>query len=93
MRSSPEECNLCGRIRVGANRGSKVYRMISNSTRRTGHLIHPLHGRRGMISEERDELNKAFDRSRSRLLHLNIGPAIVRALACALQICILLLDY
>jgi hypothetical protein len=45
------------------------------------------------MSEERDELNKAFNRSRSRLAYLNIGLAIVLALACVLQICILLLDY
>ena len=45
------------------------------------------------MSEERDELNKAFHQSRSRLAYLNIGLAIVLVLACVLQICILLLDY
>ena len=45
------------------------------------------------MSEERDELNKAFNRSRSRLAYLNIGLAIVLALVCVLQICIMLLDY
>ena len=45
------------------------------------------------MSEERDELNKAFHRSRSRLAYLNIGLAIVLVLACVLQICILLLNY
>ena len=44
------------------------------------------------MSEERNELNKAFNRSRSRLAYLNIGLAIVLVLACVLQICIMLLD-
>ena len=45
------------------------------------------------MNEEREELNRAFDRSRSRLAYLNIGLAIVLLLACVLQICIMLLDY
>ena len=45
------------------------------------------------MSEEREELNRAFNRSRSRLAYLNIGLAIVLLLGCVLQICIMLLDY
>jgi len=45
------------------------------------------------MSEEREELNRAFNRSRSRLAYLNIGLAIVLLLGCVLQICITLLDY
>lgn len=43
------------------------------------------------MSEERDKLNKAFNRSRSRLAYLNIGLAVVLALAAVIQICIMLL--
>jgi hypothetical protein len=45
------------------------------------------------MSEESDELNRAFNRSRFRLACLNIGLAIVMILACFIQICIMLLDY
>jgi hypothetical protein len=45
------------------------------------------------MSEEREELKRAFNRSRSRLAYLNIGLAIVLLLGCVLQICITLLDY
>ena len=45
------------------------------------------------MSEEREELNKAFNRSRSRLAYLNIGLAFVLVLGSVLQICIMLLDY
>lgn len=45
------------------------------------------------MSEEREELKSAFNRSRSRLAYLNIGLAFVLVLACVLQICIMLLDY
>jgi hypothetical protein len=45
------------------------------------------------MSEEREELNRAFHRSRSRLAYVNIGLAIVLVLACVLQICIMLLGY
>jgi hypothetical protein len=34
------------------------------------------------MSEEREGLNKAFNRSRSRLAYVNIGLAIVLVLAC-----------
>jgi hypothetical protein len=44
------------------------------------------------MSEERDELNRAFNRSRSRLAYLNVGIAIVLLLACVLEICVMLLD-
>ena len=44
------------------------------------------------MSKERDELNRAFDRSRSRLAYVNIGLAIVLVLTCVLQICLMLLD-
>jgi hypothetical protein len=45
------------------------------------------------MSEDREELNRAFNRSRSRIAYLNIGLAIVLVLACVFQICIMLLDY
>jgi hypothetical protein len=45
------------------------------------------------MSKDREELNRAFNRSRSRIAYLNIGLAIVLVLACVLQICIMLLDY
>jgi hypothetical protein len=45
------------------------------------------------MSNEREELNRDFGRSRSRLAYLNIGLAIVLVLACVLQICVMLLDY
>jgi hypothetical protein len=48
---------------------------------------------RGCMSEERDKLNKAFNRSRSRLAYLNIGLAVILVLAAVVQICIMLLDY
>ena len=44
------------------------------------------------MSEEREELNRAFNRSRSRLAYLNIGLAIVLVLGCVLQICIMFLN-
>ncbi len=44
------------------------------------------------MGEERELLNRAFHRSRSRLAYLNIGLAIVFVLACVFQICIILLD-
>ena len=45
------------------------------------------------MSEEREDLNSAFNRSQSRLAYLNIALAFVLVLACVLQICIMLLDY
>jgi type IV secretory pathway component VirB8 len=45
------------------------------------------------MSEEREKLNKAFNRSRSRLAYLNIGLAIALVLAAVIQICIMLLGY
>jgi hypothetical protein len=43
------------------------------------------------MSKEREELNRAFNRSRSRLAYLNIGLAIVLMHAAVIQICIMLL--
>jgi type IV secretory pathway component VirB8 len=43
------------------------------------------------MSEEREKLNRAFNRSRSRLAYLNIGLAVVLVLAAVIQICIMLL--
>jgi hypothetical protein len=43
------------------------------------------------MSDEREKLNRAFDRSRSRLVYLNIGLAAVLVLAGVIEICILLL--
>jgi hypothetical protein len=45
------------------------------------------------MSEERDKLNKAFNRSRSRLAYLNIGLAVILLLGAAIQICIMLLGH
>jgi hypothetical protein len=45
------------------------------------------------MSEERDKLNKAFNRSRSRLAYVNIGLAVILMLAAVVQICIMLLGY
>jgi len=45
------------------------------------------------MSEEREKLNQAFNRSRSRLAYLNIGLAIALVLAAVIQICIMLLTY
>jgi hypothetical protein len=42
------------------------------------------------MSEERDKVNKAFNRSRSRLAYLNIGLAVILLLGAVIQICILL---
>jgi len=44
------------------------------------------------VSEERERINQAFNRSRSRLAYLNIGLAIVLLLAAVIQICIMLLS-
>jgi hypothetical protein len=43
------------------------------------------------MSEEREKLNKAFNRSRSRLAYLNIGLAVILVLAAFVQLCIMLL--
>jgi hypothetical protein len=45
------------------------------------------------MSEEREELNRRFNRSRSRLAYLNIGLAIALVLACVVEICIMVMDY
>jgi hypothetical protein len=45
------------------------------------------------MSEEREKLNKAFNRSRSRLAYVNIGLAIALVLGAVIQICIMLLRY
>jgi len=45
------------------------------------------------MSEEREKLNRAFNRSRSRLAYLNIGLAVFLALAGLIQICIMILNY
>jgi hypothetical protein len=45
------------------------------------------------MSEEREKLNAAFVRSRSRLAYLNIGLAVVLLLAGVIQICIMLLSH
>jgi hypothetical protein len=45
------------------------------------------------MSEEREKLNKAFNRSRSRLAYVNIGLAVILMLAVVIQICIMLLSY
>jgi hypothetical protein len=45
------------------------------------------------MSEERERLNREFNRSRSRLAYLNIGLAVVLVLAAVIQICIMLLNY
>jgi uncharacterized membrane protein YuzA (DUF378 family) len=44
------------------------------------------------MSEEREKLNNAFNRSRSRLAYVNIGLAAVLVLAAVVQICIMLLS-
>jgi len=44
------------------------------------------------MSEEREKLNKAFNRSRSRLSYLNIGLAAALVLAGVIEICIMLLS-
>jgi flagellar basal body-associated protein FliL len=44
------------------------------------------------MSEERERLNQAFNRSRSRLAYVNIGLAVVLVLAAIIQICIMLLS-
>jgi hypothetical protein len=44
------------------------------------------------MSEEREKLNKAFNRSRSRLAYLNIGLAAVLVLTGMIEICIMLLS-
>jgi hypothetical protein len=43
------------------------------------------------MREEGEKLNWAFDRSRSRLVYLNIGLAVGLVLAGAIEICIMLL--
>jgi hypothetical protein len=45
----------------------------------------------GCMSEEGEKINRAFDRSRSRLVYLNIGLAVVLVLAGVIEICIMLL--
>jgi hypothetical protein len=45
------------------------------------------------MSEEREKLNKAFNRSRSRLAYVNIGLAVILMLAAVVQVCIMLLGY
>jgi hypothetical protein len=45
------------------------------------------------MSDEREKLNRAFHRSRSRLAYLNVGLAVILVLAAVIQICILLLSY
>jgi hypothetical protein len=44
------------------------------------------------MSEEREKLNRVFNRSRSRLAYLNIGLAAVLVLAGVIEICIMLLQ-
>ena len=44
------------------------------------------------MSEEREKLNRAFNRSHSRLAYLNIGLAGALVLAGIVQICIMLLS-
>ncbi len=44
------------------------------------------------MTEEREELHRTFDRSRSRLAYLNIGLAAVLVLAGVIEICITLLN-
>jgi hypothetical protein len=43
------------------------------------------------MREESEKLNRAFDRSRSRFVCLNIGLAVGLVLAGAIEICIMLL--
>jgi hypothetical protein len=43
------------------------------------------------MNEEGEKLNRAFEWSRSRLVYLNIGLAVVLVLAGAIEICIVLL--
>jgi hypothetical protein len=45
------------------------------------------------MSEEREKLNKAFNRSRSWLAYLNIGLAVILVLGAVVQICVLILNY
>lgn len=45
------------------------------------------------MSEEREKLNKAFNRRRSRLAYLNIGLAVILVLAAVIHIFIMLLGY
>jgi hypothetical protein len=44
------------------------------------------------MSEEREKLNRAFNRSHSRLVYLNISLAAVLVLAGVIEICIMLLQ-
>jgi hypothetical protein len=44
------------------------------------------------MSEERERLDKAFHRSRSRLAYLNVGLAAVLVLTGVIEICIMLLS-
>jgi hypothetical protein len=45
------------------------------------------------MSEDREKLNNALNRSRSRLAYLNIGLAVILLLGAVIQICIMLLSY
>jgi hypothetical protein len=45
------------------------------------------------MSEELEELNKVFNRSRSRLAYANIGIAVVLLIAAVVTICLIILDY
>lgn len=45
------------------------------------------------MSEEREKLNRAFNRSRSRLAYVNIGLAVVLVLESLIQLCIILLSH
>jgi hypothetical protein len=45
------------------------------------------------MSKEREELNKAFNRSRSRLAYANISLAVVLVIAAVVTIWLIVLDY
>lgn len=49
--------------------------------------------REGRMSEEREQLNKAFVRSRSRFAYINVGLALLLLIAAVVTIWLIVLDY
>lgn len=49
--------------------------------------------REGCMNEEREKLDRVFNRSRSRLAYVNVGLAVLLVLAGIVEICIMLLGY
>lgn len=45
------------------------------------------------MSEEREELDRVFSRSRSRLAYINVSLSVALVLAGVVEICIILLGY